>query len=59
MWLYDGEEKYPSRVKSEEQFVDWDFEMEYWGVFGEESGHCYAQYETKEEAQAFIDKDKK
>lgn len=36
--------------RGEEVYAEWDEEFQVWGIFGLESGFCYAQPATREEA---------
>jgi len=40
--------------KKEEVYVGWDEEFEYYGVFGLDSGFCYAQFPSQNEAIEWI-----
>jgi hypothetical protein len=42
--------EYPEAIPGEQVYVDYDDEHEMWGVFGEESGHCYTSRSSEEEA---------
>jgi hypothetical protein len=44
---------YPAATPGEEVYVDWDEDHEQFGVFGTESGHCYASFGSKEECQEY------
>lgn len=48
------EDKYKSLkpIEGECRYVEFDEEFEYWSIFGDESGFCYGQYNSKEEAEA-------
>jgi hypothetical protein len=44
--------QYPDRPQqSEEVYADWEDELETWGVFGLDSGHCYSTPGSKELAE--------
>jgi hypothetical protein len=38
----------------EEKYVEYDNEYEVWGIFGVDSGFCYATYSSEEEANRDI-----
>ena len=46
--------EYPARKPGETRYVEWDVEEEFWGVFGEDSGHCYGLYATEHMAEESI-----
>ena len=37
-------------IAGEARYVEYDEEFECWGIFGETSGFCYAQYSCEEDA---------
>lgn len=39
---------------SEERYVEFDKEFQVWAVFGADSGFCYSQHYTKEDAERSI-----
>jgi hypothetical protein len=54
---YTMDPKYPDHPKyREEMYVEWDFDTAAWGVFGEESGFCYATFASKAEAEEWLDR---
>jgi len=46
-------DKYSSMrpVENEGRYVEFDEEFGYWAIFGDESGFCYSQHNTKEDAE--------
>ena len=46
--------QYPAAKTGEDRYVEWDDEFEYWGVFGVDSGHCYGQFASCEQATESI-----
>jgi hypothetical protein len=38
-------------ISGEARYVEFDEEFEYWAIFGEDSGFCYGQYGSEEEAE--------
>jgi|WetSurSiteA1Bulk_404760.scaffolds.fasta_scaffold220231_1 hypothetical protein len=42
---------YPEATVKETRYVDWDEDTQSYGIFGEESGHCYATYSDKDVAK--------
>ena len=47
--------KFPEAILGEEKYVDYDEEYDWYGVFGLDSGHCYACFYDKVRAQKWID----
>jgi len=45
--------------KKGELYVEYDSEIEAFGVFGTESGFCYASFTSKKEADAYLIRDAK
>ena len=41
--------------KGEEAYAEWDEEFEWYGVFGVDSGFCYASFGSKEEAEKYAE----
>jgi len=39
-------------VAGESKYAEFDPEFGFWGVFGEDSGFCFGQFNTEEEAEA-------
>lgn len=39
-------------IHGESRYAEWDEEFDCWAVFGAESGFCYSQHSTQEEAEA-------
>jgi hypothetical protein len=48
---------YPNRpAKHEERYVDFDDDSACWGIFGADSGHCYALFASEQEAEDHLEK---
>lgn len=43
--------KYPKAISGEKKWVDFDEEMECWGIFGVDSEHCYSTWSSEAEAK--------
>lgn len=43
--------EYPEAKIGEARYAEWDAEFEMWAVFGEDSGHCYGQYNFEKDAE--------
>lgn len=43
--------QYPEAIPGESRYVDFDEETQCWGIFGEDSGHCYELYSDRQEAR--------
>ena len=41
-------------IIGEPRYVDYDSEFEQWGVFGSDSGFCYATFCDKQEAKDYL-----
>ena len=43
-------------ISGEGRYVEYDEEFSYWAIFGDESGFCYGQYDSEEEADRNLKK---
>ena len=41
-------------IKGESRYLEWDDEFNWWGVFGSDSGFCYASFTSKQEANDYL-----
>lgn len=51
MWGDCNQMNYPAPKAGESFYVEYDEDTCCWGVFGDESGHCYDLVSSREEAQ--------
>ncbi len=49
------EREYPEALPGEGRYVEFDDEFEWYGIFGEDSGHCYHTFIEKAEAEAHLE----
>lgn len=47
----DGGMKSRKSHSTESRYVEFDEDTGYWSIFGEDTGFCFGQYNSKEEAE--------